>query len=221
MCYKKSARQYHAQDEKISDQYLLGNFTAGAADTNEVLTDSSMVGGAVRYVRQMYTGGDECELTGERRSVEVRYLCSPGGGQTELTSVSEPRSCSYVFTVTTPRLCKHHRFQSQPTAVVPIRCYLLDSGGNVNSRGIRGSSSGDGGQAAACSAESGICSAAGQEEAAAASEDHTGQGTANREAHAVNSSISVGGEVPEDDGDVDGVVLNDLLGGDDGYYDYE
>lgn len=79
--------------------------------------------GALRYVAHRYSGGEVCELTGSPRSAEVRFTC--GGQDTLLTSVKEPASCSYVVTVTTPRLCKHPGFQQQPVPAALIQCHPL------------------------------------------------------------------------------------------------
>ena len=40
-----------------------------------------------------------------------------------LTDVREPKSCAYIFTITTPRLCKHSAFQDRIPMAVPVVCY--------------------------------------------------------------------------------------------------
>jgi protein OS-9 len=225
VCYKKAARQFHKEGAAAVDQYALGNFTAGGADPNEVLVDASEVGGAVKYVRQLYSGGEKCSLTGEERSVEVRYACA-AAGQTRITSLREPRSCAYVLTVATPRLCKHPAFQSEPPVVVAIGCYAQGAAGAAEGGG--------GGERAACAAgkdfEGGACAAAGGgseedvelTEGLGEGEEEEGPGLAGA-ALAANSSASVDGEVPDEgEEDADGVGLNAFVGGGGGdeYDDY-
>ena len=55
---------------------------------------------------------------------QVRFVCSgaSAGGESTITSIKEPASCSYVLTIATPRLCKHPEFRSAPPPVAAIRC---------------------------------------------------------------------------------------------------
>lgn len=218
VCYKKAARQYHADGDKVVDEYLLGNYTAAeAGEADEVHTDESEVGGAVRYVRQLYRDGEVCELTGSPREVEVRYVCAPGA-QTLLASVKEPRSCSYVFTVATPRLCKHAAFQHEPPKVVPIGCYPVHppSGGSWQGRdGASGSS-----EHGTCSAgDDATCSAAEHSAAAGAGSSEEAAAQPAPTSPPTNSSAPLEGEEGNGRSDADGVGLNAMLeDGDDYYY---
>lgn len=121
VCYKKAARQYHTENGKVTDSYILGNFSA--ADSNMIAPAvDAEAGGDVKYVKQLYVGGAPCELTGGNRSAEVRFVCGRAG-QTVLSEIREPQSCAYVFIVSTPRLCKHPAFRDRIPAAAPIACY--------------------------------------------------------------------------------------------------
>jgi len=135
VCYKKSVRQYHADasGQVVTDQYLLGNYSAAETMAAEMEIDSGAPGGPIKFARHFYTGGDRCEVDdgnhiGEEgmreRFAEVRYTCGPGK-QSVLIEVREPKSCSYVITVATPRLCKHHAFAAVPSTVVHIPCHVV------------------------------------------------------------------------------------------------
>lgn len=218
VCYKKGTRQYHSANDAVTDEYRLGNYTAApGADVNEVLTDDSVVGAPMKYVRHMHTGGEPCEVSGEGRSVEVRYTCSPAA-QTLLSSVVEPRSCAYVFTVQTPVLCKHPAFKAQPPRVAPIGCFPADvpAGGDGGSE-VEAQDQ----QQGTCMAGD-SCAVGGGHGAAAAEEHVLEAATGHAGTPGANSSASIDGRLPEDasEADADGVLPNDLLGGD-GYEDYQ
>jgi hypothetical protein len=136
LCYKKAARQYHTENGKVLDSYILGNYSA--IDSNMITPAIDVeTGGDVKYVKQMYLGGAPCELTGGNRSAEVRFVCGRAG-QTVLTEIREPQSCAYVFIISTPRLCKHPSFQDRIPAAEKIVCYLLDDqnqAGSCNNAG--------------------------------------------------------------------------------------
>jgi hypothetical protein len=143
VCYLKQVKQYHSESKKMIQQHNLGEYEPGGEEEdgeggergggiNKVHIDTSSVslpggGGEQRYVSQHYTNGDICELTGERRSSEVRFTCDPGSStsDTVITSITEPHSCHYVITVATYRLCKHPEFRQHPAPVVAVKCYPL------------------------------------------------------------------------------------------------
>lgn len=68
-----------------------------------------------RFYAHNFTNGTECELTGERRSTEVRFVCSPevqGNGVVE--SVTEHPTCHYVLNFASSLLCNHSAFTPEP-----------------------------------------------------------------------------------------------------------
>ena len=58
------------------------------------------------FCLQIYSQGAACDTTGGKRSATVGYECG-SGERAEITSVHEPASCTYYFTVAVPQLCQH------------------------------------------------------------------------------------------------------------------
>lgn len=82
------------------------------------------------YVKQVYSGGDECVLSGGRRVVrrsEVRLACSPD--ERLHMVVREPDFCSYVFVIYVPELCTFKRFMPQPLSQEPGAGQAAGAGG--------------------------------------------------------------------------------------------
>ena len=59
---------------------------------------------------QRYNEGDACDITGEPRQTEVRYVCAEDGKES-LASVKEASTCQYLVVVSTPLLCEHAAFK--------------------------------------------------------------------------------------------------------------
>lgn len=68
-----------------------------------------------------YPGGTECDLTGQRRSTTVHFICGDAGID-QFVSVKEDRSCHYRVVIATPRLCKHPAFRTQLPSARTVRC---------------------------------------------------------------------------------------------------
>ncbi|KAG7673656.1 putative Protein OS-9-like protein [Nannochloris sp. 'desiccata'] len=209
LCYKKAARQYHTENGKVTDSYILGNFSA--ADSNMIAPAvDTEAGGDVKYVKQVYVGGAPCELTGGNRSAEVRFVCGRAG-QTVLSEIREPESCAYIFIVSTPRLCKHPAFRDRIPAAAPIACYPAE----VQEDSC--SNTGEGEE---------VCSTSGKEAAMeelkpipllidgvlVKSVAKMEQMHAHSASDASNNSSS--SSIFEEDGAVDGVKLEDVFGDD-------
>jgi protein OS-9 len=89
----------------------------------------------------VFTNGTPCDLTGEPRSTEVRFVCAPDSGLSAGTSsgealsahfiesVKEPTTCHYVLTFGTPLICKHNAFRVEEAPVSHIRCRHLTNPG--------------------------------------------------------------------------------------------
>lgn len=124
LCYKKSARQFHLEGGKAVDQYLLGNYSNSDNENMSVVkVDEAAAGGPGKYVEQKYIYGAPCELTGGNRSVDVRFICGKGSQQTTFVEAREPESCRYIFTISTPELCKHSQFQEPVSKFTTITCF--------------------------------------------------------------------------------------------------
>jgi hypothetical protein len=87
---------------------------------------------AVRsFHAHVFANGTACDLTGEPRSTEVRFVCAPEAGAAPaggamaahfIESVKEPVTCHYVLTLATPLLCSHAAFRVEEAPVAHIRC---------------------------------------------------------------------------------------------------
>ncbi|KAL4452342.1 hypothetical protein ABPG75_008004 [Micractinium tetrahymenae] len=161
LCYRKHVRQYHKTAEgQLEGEYLLGVYDEleQQEDEDTVQVDTADVSGGMRYVSQLYVGGETCEPTEEPRQAEVRFTCATDGGGTRLAAVKEPSSCRYILTVATPRLCKHPAFQEQPVSAALIRCHPLpeeEEAGGV-AAGQCGAAAAGGFAAAAAAADGGV-----------------------------------------------------------------
>ncbi|KAK9814659.1 hypothetical protein WJX72_009344 [[Myrmecia] bisecta] len=124
-CYKKHVRQFHKDKDVVESEYSLGTFDADQSDANTVqVLDASGVT-EVKYVSNMYTNGEPCDITGQHRETEVRYLCSEDG-QDQIASIKEPATCHYLLTLHTPRLCKHPQFHLPEPPLAHIVCIPYD-----------------------------------------------------------------------------------------------
>ena len=87
------------------------------------------------YHAHVFANGTACDLTGEPRSTEVRFVCAPEAAATQggaavtpahfIESVKEPVTCHYVLTLATPLLCAHSAFRVEEAPVAHIRCRAI------------------------------------------------------------------------------------------------
>ncbi|XP_078168425.1 ER lectin-like protein [Carex rostrata] len=128
LCYQKTLRQVHVEDDKVVQEFVLGQFDPEATSAyNEKHSDSSLQkdprskDASQRYHAHQYTNGTICDLTDMPRETEVRYICSGTGTKVVIGSIKEISSCKYVATVQAPMLCKHPMFQQERPALY-INC---------------------------------------------------------------------------------------------------
>lgn len=121
LCYQKHVRQFHREKDVLTAEYLLGVYDPDSADTDTSQGEASDVNSG-RYVKESYTQGDACDLTGGKRQTEVRYVCSEGG-QESVLSIKEPSTCHYVLTVAVPGLCQLPIFKAKAELVTQIVCH--------------------------------------------------------------------------------------------------
>ncbi|KAJ3678411.1 hypothetical protein LUZ60_002214 [Juncus effusus] len=128
LCYHKKLRQLHVEDEKVLQEFVLGEFDTEATlafnekngDVN-LLKDPRSKDASQRYHAHKYTNGTVCDLTDLPRETEVRFVCTGSGSQVLISSIKEISSCKYVLTVQAPMLCKHPMFQ-QERPTLNIHC---------------------------------------------------------------------------------------------------
>ncbi|KAA0713026.1 Protein OS-9 [Triplophysa tibetana] len=105
-CYGQHVKQYHLEDSEIKgDVLFLGYYDSEFDWTNET-AKASKQHKLKRYHSQSYVNGSKCDLNGNQRETEVRFLCEEGTSE-YIARVDEPQSCRYVLTVHTTRTCQH------------------------------------------------------------------------------------------------------------------
>ncbi|XP_004242724.1 protein OS-9 homolog [Solanum lycopersicum] len=129
-CYEKKLRQVHLEDEKLVQEFILGNYDAVATaayhqkhSDSSVLKDPRSKDASQRYHAHIYTNGTMCDLTNEPRQTEVRFVCSEPRAM--ISSITELSTCKYALTVHCPTLCKHPLFQEERPVWHTINCNIL------------------------------------------------------------------------------------------------
>ncbi|XP_059635189.1 protein OS-9 homolog [Cornus florida] len=129
-CYQKKLRQLHLEDEKAVQEFVLGVYDPEAtAAYNQNLSDISTLkdprsrDASQRYHAHQYGNGTICDLTGQPRETEVRFVCSEPRAM--ISSITELSTCKYALTVQCPMLCKHPLFQEERPVWHTISCKVL------------------------------------------------------------------------------------------------
>ncbi|XP_047337988.1 protein OS-9 homolog isoform X1 [Impatiens glandulifera] len=111
-CYLKKLRQLHLENQKIVQEFNLGEYDPEAtAAYNSNLSDVSTLkdprsnDASQRYHAHQYTNGTICDLTKQPRETEVRFVCSEP--RSMFTSITELSTCKYAIMIQSPVLCKH------------------------------------------------------------------------------------------------------------------
>ncbi|XP_048542167.1 protein OS-9 homolog [Triticum urartu] len=116
-CYYGKIRQVHVENEKVIQEYVLGEYDPDATDayhdnhTSESADEGHVKDTSKRYHVHVYTNGTVCDLTDIPRYTEVRFVCSEP--TVLISSIKEISSCKYVLTVQSPMLCKNPLFQQE------------------------------------------------------------------------------------------------------------
>ncbi|XP_026205777.1 protein OS-9 isoform X2 [Anabas testudineus] len=114
-CHGQYIRQYHLEDTEIKGDILfLGYYESDFDWTNET-AKASKQHRLKRYHSQTYVNGSKCDLNGNPRETEVRFLCEEGSSD-YIARVDEPQSCRYVLTIHTSRTCQHPFLRPPSTA---------------------------------------------------------------------------------------------------------
>ena len=122
-CHGRFVKQFHDDPEKKTPrvQYTLGNAATGATPTFE--SDGVDASGSP-YFSEWYTDGTVCDLTGQPRRTEVRYVCDLLKLE-QFTDIKETSTCQYQVLISTPRLCAHPGYKPREGAASPIKCQLV------------------------------------------------------------------------------------------------
>lgn len=77
------------------------------------------------YMSQTWEGGTQCDLTGNSRSTEIKFICDQGS-QIRFHSIDELETCKYQIEIHVPLLCKYDKFKPQQNLNFNyITCYKL------------------------------------------------------------------------------------------------
>ena len=125
VCYKKRIRQYHSEENEITQQFNLGNYVAEDTDMTKVRIETGVTGKEMRYALQSYRHGDACDLTGQKRTTDVKYTCSASSESPTIVDIQETSSCAYTATVAISELCQHPDFVEVQSPPVLINCYII------------------------------------------------------------------------------------------------
>ncbi|KAL7407115.1 hypothetical protein ABVT39_003337 [Epinephelus coioides] len=114
-CHGQHIRQYHMEDTEIKGDILFLGYYESEFDWSNETAKASKKHRLKRYHSQTYVNGSKCDLNGNPRETEVRFVCEEGSGD-YIARVDEPQSCRYVLTVHTSRTCQHPFLRPPSTA---------------------------------------------------------------------------------------------------------
>ncbi|MEQ2311217.1 hypothetical protein AMECASPLE_017438, partial [Ameca splendens] len=100
---------------EIKGDVLFLGYYESEFDWNNETAKASKQHKLKRYHSQAYVNGSRCDLNGNPRETEVRFVCEEGSSD-YIARVDEPQSCRYVFTVHTSRTCQHPFLQPPSTS---------------------------------------------------------------------------------------------------------
>ncbi|KAL2824490.1 glucosidase II beta subunit-like protein-domain-containing protein [Aspergillus cavernicola] len=143
-CYMNQIKQFHAlpsgggvpsyppMEDHTTHSFILGRFPRedgqyddeGETKPGKTTTDLAelQTKGGSRYLVQHLEGGDQCDLTGKNRKIEVQFHCNPQSTD-RIGWIKELTTCSYLMLVYTPRLCNDVAFlPPQQEEVHTIEC---------------------------------------------------------------------------------------------------
>uniref|UniRef100_A0A3Q0QSG6 Endoplasmic reticulum lectin n=1 Tax=Amphilophus citrinellus TaxID=61819 RepID=A0A3Q0QSG6_AMPCI len=114
-CHGQHIRQYHLEDTEIKGDILFLGYYESEFDWSNETAKASKQHRLKRYHSQTYVNGSKCDLNGNPRETEVRFVCEEGSGD-YIARVDEPQSCRYVLTIHTSRTCQHPFLRPPSTA---------------------------------------------------------------------------------------------------------
>ncbi|XP_029989825.1 protein OS-9 isoform X2 [Sphaeramia orbicularis] len=114
-CHHQHIRQYHLEDTEIKGDVLFLGYYESEFDWSNETAKASKQHRLKRYHSQTYVNGSKCDLNGNPRETEVRFVCEEGSGD-YIARVDEPQSCRYVLTIHTSRTCQHPFLKPPSTA---------------------------------------------------------------------------------------------------------
>ncbi|XP_017271418.1 protein OS-9 isoform X1 [Kryptolebias marmoratus] len=120
-CHGQHIRQYHLEESEIKGDILFLGYYESEFDWNNETAKASKQHKLKRYHSQTFVNGSKCDLNGNPRETEVRFVCEEGSSD-YIAQVDEPQSCRYVLTIHTSRTCQHPflrpPFTAKPQGIV-------------------------------------------------------------------------------------------------------
>ncbi|XP_037535511.1 protein OS-9 isoform X1 [Nematolebias whitei] len=114
-CHGQYIRQYHLEESEIKGNVLFLGYYESEFDWTNETAKASKQHKLKRYHSQTYVNGSKCDLNGNPRETEVRFVCEEGSSD-YIARVDEPQSCRYVLTIHTSRTCQHPFLRPPSTA---------------------------------------------------------------------------------------------------------
>ncbi|XP_057701122.1 protein OS-9 isoform X2 [Corythoichthys intestinalis] len=114
-CYTQHIRQYHLEDSEIKGDVLFLGYYETEFDWSNETAKTSKQHRLKRFHSQTYVNGSKCDINGNPREAEVRFVCEEGSGD-YIARVDEPQSCRYVLSIHTSRTCQHPLLSPPSTA---------------------------------------------------------------------------------------------------------
>ncbi|XP_049588421.1 protein OS-9 isoform X1 [Syngnathus scovelli] len=114
-CHGQHIRQYHLEDSEIKGDVLILGYYESEFDWSNETAKASKQHRMKRFHSQTYVNGSKCDINGNPREAEVRFVCEDGSGD-YIARVDEPLSCRYVLTIHTSRTCQHPFLRPPSTA---------------------------------------------------------------------------------------------------------
>ncbi|XP_078443953.1 ER lectin-like protein [Wolffia australiana] len=127
LCHEKRVRQFHLQDDKVIQEFVLGEFDPELTLTsNQNLSDIDSINDSryrnepQRHYIHEFRNGTICDLTNQPRETEVKFVCGERG--VAISSIKEVATCKYELIVQCSLICQHPMFQPEKPASHSIHC---------------------------------------------------------------------------------------------------
>lgn len=113
-CYGKQIRQYHMEDGRPTGHIMILGLYDHDEDLEPDADNENKKLHKRKYHSQIYINGSQCDLTGNSRKTEVRFECDPSASMDSIGQVDEPKSCEYIITVITSKICAIAQLRPPP-----------------------------------------------------------------------------------------------------------
>ncbi|KXN73649.1 hypothetical protein CONCODRAFT_68079 [Conidiobolus coronatus NRRL 28638] len=141
LCFKDYIKQFHIPQEGEKNPQLTEFYLGKYDPDSKIEKDKNQKGVKVQkkkhlpmhykedelgnYMSQTWEGGTQCDLTGNSRSTEIKFICSHGN-QIRFNNIAESETCKYEIEIHVPLLCKYDKFKPQQNLNFNyITCYKL------------------------------------------------------------------------------------------------